>query len=60
MHGLDLSHSVSQHLPTSRETGTMTVPADPNEERARPTWALHTPPLRYDVASLEHWLDLNA
>jgi hypothetical protein len=23
-------------------------------------WPLHTPPLRYDVASLEHWLDLNA
>ncbi len=24
------------------------------------SYALHTPPLRYDVASLEHWLDLNA
>jgi hypothetical protein len=31
-----------------------------DEEAIAPAWPLHTPPLRYDVASLEHWLDLNA
>jgi hypothetical protein len=32
----------------------------PATEQAAPVWVLDTPPLRYDVASLEHWLDLNA
>jgi hypothetical protein len=30
------------------------------EEIVTSNWTLHTPPLRYEVASMQHWLDLNA
>lgn len=31
-----------------------------DEDQLEASWALDAPPLRYDVASLQHWLDLNA
>ncbi len=31
-----------------------------SEEAILFSWPLGSPALRYDVASLEHWLDLNA
>jgi hypothetical protein len=35
-------------------------PVRTDEDRPLSSWTLATPPLRYDVASMEHWLDLNA
>jgi len=32
----------------------------PTREQFTSPWTLDTPPLRYGVASLQHWLDLNA
>jgi hypothetical protein len=32
----------------------------PTTEQVLSPWSLETPPLRYEVDSLEHWLDLNA
>jgi hypothetical protein len=60
MYGSDLSHAISLPLGGDLDHGLMTMPAEVNEERVQLLPALHTPPLRYDVASLEHWLDLNA
>jgi hypothetical protein len=44
---------------TSETTLVLTQPA-PERERWLSPWTMDPQPLRYDVTSLEHWLDLNA
>jgi hypothetical protein len=62
MQGCDLPHVVSLALSADPLRG-LTPPAHTagtDQDWPVCPWTLHTPPLRYEVASLEHWLDLNA
>jgi len=60
MHGSDILPTISQLPPTDSTEQPRTAAVEAHPERPHRSWTLHTPPLRYDVASLEHWLDLNA
>jgi hypothetical protein len=61
MHGLDVPALVCL-LASAPRGGQKSEVRNPGQEEgeALPTYALVSPPLRYEVASLEHWLDLNA
>jgi hypothetical protein len=60
MQGCDVLSAVSLALPTDALDLPLTVRVETEETAPLPCWTLHTPPLRYQVASMEHWLDLNA
>jgi hypothetical protein len=56
MQGTDLLALV---LPALETPATLT-PATYEREDFLSAWTMDPQPLRYDVSSLEHWLDLNA
>jgi hypothetical protein len=60
MQGSDILCTLSLPLPLDWFDHPRAVPADADENGPVSSWTLHTPPLRYQVASMEHWLDLNA
>ncbi len=61
MQGCDLPQTVSPARPVDRTDRPRCRRPRPADDRRVPSsWVLHSPPLRYEVASLEHWLDLNA
>jgi hypothetical protein len=47
-------------LESSERSETARPKRKPNRTNPPRTWRFSTPPLRVEVESLEHWLDLNA
>jgi hypothetical protein len=60
MHGCDTPAILSLAQSADRIDRSLPAQIEADSSDAPISWALHTPPLRYEVASLEHWLDLNA
>jgi hypothetical protein len=60
MPGLDTPRTVSLPLPASLADRPAKPQPRDDEDLVLSAWPLYTPALRYDVTSLEHWLDLNA
>jgi hypothetical protein len=63
MQGVDFQPIISPAVaidPVTELRGRPCQPPRTDEDRPVSSWTLATPPLRYEVASMEHWLDLNA
>lgn len=51
---------LSTPTPTSTARSSKSQSGRKQHSRTVRGWTMESPPLRYDVESLEHWLDLNA